>query len=160
MKILSFIPRLIKAIFNKIKKAIGKGETPAAVNKELQKSPKEVKKALPILFDNKKDKKSKVSMIKKILIGAGAVGAAAVVGKKTMSKSKNDSGSSSNPISKMIGLLTKLKNALKRKSETEKKLEEVKRTQSPDPKGDIKKESEKKKIPQNPKGDDKKRKQK
>ena len=156
MKILSFIPRLIKAIFNKIKKAIGKGETPAAVNKELQKAPKEVKKALPILFDNKKDKKSKVSMIKKILIGAGAVGTAVVVGKKTMSKSKNTSDGSSNPISEMIGLLTNLKNALKRKSETEEKLEEAEKEQSSsDPKGDIKKGS-KNEIPQNPKGDIKK----
>lgn len=155
MKILSFIPRLIKAIFHKIKKAIGKGETPAAVNKELQKAPKEVKKALPILFDNKKDKKSKVSMIKKILIGAGAVGAAAVVGKKTMSKSKNDSDNSSNPVSKMIGLLTKLKNVSKRKSETEKKLEEAKKSQSSDLKGDSKKEN-KNEIPQNLKGDNKK----
>ena len=156
MKILSFIPRLIKAIFHKIKKAIGKGETPAAVNKELQKAPKEVKKALPILFDNKKDKKSKVSMIKKILIGAGAVGAAAVVGKKTMSKSKNDSDGSSNPISEMIGLLTNLKNALKRKSETEEKLEEAEKEQSSsDPKGNDKKGS-KNEIPQNPKGNDKK----
>ena len=159
MKILSFIPRLIKAIFHKIKKAIGKGETPAAVNKELQKAPKEVKKALPILFDNKKDKKSKVSMIKKILIGAGAVGAvatAAVVGKKTMSKSKNDSDGSSNPISEMIGLLTNLKNALKRKSETEEKLKEAKKEQSSsDPKGDSKKGS-KNEIPQNLKGNDKK----
>ena len=133
MKILSFIPRLIKAIFHKIKKAIGKGETPAAVNKELQKAPKEVKKALPILFDNKKDKKSKVSMIKKILIGAGAVGAvaaAAVVGKNAMSKSKSDDDSS-NAVSKMIGLFTKLKNVLKRKSETEKKLEEAKNENPP-----------------------------
>ena len=124
MKILSFIPRLIKAIFHKIKKAISKGETPAAVNKELQKAPKEVKKALPILFDNKKDKKSKVSMIKKILIGAstvGAVAAAEVVGKNAMSKSKSDDDSS-NAASKMIGLFTKLKNVLKRKSETEKNL--------------------------------------
>ena len=158
MKILSFIPRLIKAIFNKIKKAIGKGETPAAVNKELQKAPKEVKKALPILFDNKKDKKAKVSMIKKILIGAGAVGAvaaAAVVGKNAMSKSKSDDDSS-NAASKMIGLFTKLKNVLKRKSETEKKLEEAEKEQSSsDPKGDIKKGS-KNEIPQNLKGNDKK----
>lgn len=134
MKILSFIPRLIKAIFHKIKKAIGKGETPAAVNKELQKAPKEVKKALPILFDNKKDKKSKVSMIKKILIGAstvGAVAAAAVVGKNAMSKSKSDDDSS-NAASKMIGLFTKLKNVLKRKSETEKKLEEARKATSKD----------------------------
>ena len=153
MKILSFIPRLIKAIFHKIKKAIGKGETPAAVNKELQKAPKEVKKALPILFDNKKDKKSKVSMIKKILIGAGAVGAvaaAAVVGKNAMSKSKNDNDGSSNPISEMIGLLTNLKNALKRKSETEEKLEEAEKEQSSsDPKGNDKKEN-KNEIPQIP----------
>ena len=124
MKILSFIPRLIKAIFHKIKKAIGKGETPAAVNKELQKAPKEVKKALPILFDNKKDKKSKVSMIKKILIGAGAVGTAAVVGKKTMSKSKSDDDSSSST-NKVTEALTKLKNALKIRTKTKKKLEEA-----------------------------------
>lgn len=124
MKILSFIPRLIKAIFHKIKKAISKGETPAAVNKELQKAPKEVKKALPILFDNKKDKKSKVSMIKKILIGAGAVGAAAVVGKKTMSKSKSDDDSSSST-NKVTEALTKLKNALKIRTKTKKKLEEA-----------------------------------
>lgn len=154
MKILSFIPRLIKAIFNKIKKAIGKGETPAAVNKELQKAPKEVKKALPILFDNKKDKKSKVSMIKKILIGAGSVGAAAIVGKNVISKSKNDSDSSSNPISKMIGLLTKLKNALKRKSETEKKLEEAKKETLPESKGvqrsNEKRSSKTPQVPQEP----------
>ena len=154
MKILSFIPRLIKAIFHKIKKAISKGETPAAVNKELQKAPKEVKKALPILFDNKKDKKSKVSMIKKILIGAGAVGAvatAAVVGKKTMSKSKNDSDGSSNPISEMIGLLTNLKNTLKRKSETEEKLEEAKKETPPESKG-VQRSNEKRgsKTPQVP----------
>ena len=124
MKILSFIPRLIKAIFHKIKKAISKGETPAAVNKELQKAPKEVKKALPILFDNKKDKKSKVSMIKKILIGAGAVGTAAVVGKKTMSKSKSDDDSSSST-NKVTEALTKLKNALKIRTKTKKKLEEA-----------------------------------
>ena len=145
MKILSFIPRLIKAIFNKIKKAIGKGETPAAVNKELQKAPKEVKKALPILFDNKKDKKSKVSMIKKILIGAGAVGVAAVVGKKTMSKSKNDSGNSGSDTNKLTEKLTKLKSDLKTRSNTKKKLEEAKRAQSPDPKGNDEKENEKKK---------------
>lgn len=157
MKILSFIPRLIKAIFHKIKKAIGKGETPAAVNKELQKAPKEVKKALPILFDNKKDKKSKVSMIKKILIGAGAVGAvatAAVVGKKTMSKSKNDSDGSSNPISEMIGLLTNLKNTLKRKSETEEKLEEAKKETPPESKGvqrsNEKRSSKTPQVPQEP----------
>ena len=131
MKILSFIPRLIKAIFHKIKKAIGKGETPAAVNKELQKAPKEVKKALPILFDNKKDKKSKVSMIKKILIGAGTVGAAAIVGKNVMSKSKENSNDSSNAASKMTELFNKLKNVLKRKSETEKKLEEAKNENPP-----------------------------
>lgn len=127
MKILSFIPRLIKAIFHKIKKAIGKGETPAAVNKELQKAPKEVKKALSILFDNKKDKKSKVSMIKKILIGTATVGAvatAAVVGKKTMSKSKSDDDSSSST-NKVTEALTKLKNALKIRTKTKKKLEEA-----------------------------------
>lgn len=134
MKILSFIPRLIKAIFHKIKKAISKGETPTAVNKELQKAPKEVKKALPILFDNKKDKKSKVSTIKKILIGASTVGAAAIVGKNVMSKSKSDDDSS-NAASKMIGLFTKLKNVLKRKSETEKKLEEVRKETPPKSEG-------------------------
>lgn len=128
MKILSFIPRLIKAIFHKIKKAISKGETPAAVNKELQKAPKEVKKALPILFDNKKDKKSKVSMIKKILIGAGTVGAvaaAAVVGKNAMSKSKKKNDDSSSSTNKVTEALTKLKNALKIRTKTKKKLEEA-----------------------------------
>ena len=53
MKIITFIPRLIKALFETISEKLKKTKP----SKELQKAPKEVKEKLTTVFDKKKDKK-------------------------------------------------------------------------------------------------------
>ena len=67
MKILTFIPRLIKALFQTISEKLKKTK-PA---KELQNASKETKKALADAFDKKKDKKKRVGIISALLITGG-----------------------------------------------------------------------------------------
>ena len=76
MKILTFIPRLIKALFQTIKEKFKKTKP----SKELQKAPKEVKEKLATAFDKKKDKKKRIAIAASLMLGAGAVGVATGVG--------------------------------------------------------------------------------
>ena len=73
MKILTFIPRLIKALFETISEKLKKTKP----SKELQQSPKETKEAFVEIFDKKKDKKKRIAAILKVLGVAGVVGGAA-----------------------------------------------------------------------------------
>ena len=72
MKILTFIPRLIKALFETISEKLKKTK----LSKELQQSPKETKEAFVEIFDKKKDKKKRIAAILKVLGVAGVVGGA------------------------------------------------------------------------------------
>ena len=72
MKILTFIPRLIKALFETISEKLKKTKP----SKELQQSPKETKEAFVEIFDKKKDKKKRKAAILTILGVTGAVGGA------------------------------------------------------------------------------------
>lgn len=76
MKIITFIPRLIKALFQTIKEKFKKIKP----SKELQKAPKEVKEKLATAFDKKTDKKKRIATIASLILGAGAVGVATGVG--------------------------------------------------------------------------------
>ena len=76
MKIITFIPRLIKALFQTIKEKFKKIKP----SKELQKAPKEVKEKLTTAFDKKKDKKKRIATVASLILGAGAVGVATKVG--------------------------------------------------------------------------------
>ena len=76
MKILTFIPRLIKALIQTISEKLKKTK-PA---KELQNASKETKKALADAFDKKKDKKKRVAIVTSLILGAGAAGIATKVG--------------------------------------------------------------------------------
>ena len=82
MKILTFIPRLIKALFETISEKLKKTKP----SKELQQSPKETKEAFVEIFDKKKDKKKRIAAILKVLGVAGVVGGA-VAGVRHISKS-------------------------------------------------------------------------
>ena len=81
MKILTFIPRLIKALFETISEKLKKTKP----SKELQQSPKETKEAFVEIFDKKKDKKKRIAAILKVLGVAGVVGGA-VAGVRHISK--------------------------------------------------------------------------
>ena len=72
MKILTFIPRLIKALFQTISEKLKKTK----LSKELQRAPKETKEAFVEIFDKKKDKKKRKTVILKVLGVAGVVGGA------------------------------------------------------------------------------------
>ena len=76
MKIITFIPRLIKALFETISEKLKKTKP----SKELQKAPKEVKEKLTTVFDKKKDKKKRIATIASLILGAGAVGVATKAG--------------------------------------------------------------------------------
>ena len=76
MKIITFIPRLIKALFETIKEKFKKIKP----SKELQQAPKEVKEKLTTVFDKKKDKKKRIATVASLILGAGAVGVATKVG--------------------------------------------------------------------------------
>lgn len=76
MKIITFIPRLIKALFQTIKEKFKKTKP----SKELQNAPKEVKEKLATAFDKKTDKKKRIATIASLILGAGAVGVATGVG--------------------------------------------------------------------------------
>ena len=82
MKILTFIPRLIKALFETISEKLKKTKQ----SKELQQAPKETKEAFVEIFDKKKDKKKRIAAILKVLGVAGVVGGA-VAGVRHISKS-------------------------------------------------------------------------
>ena len=81
MKILTFIPRLIKALFQTISEKLKKTKP----SKELQQSPKETKEAFVEIFDKKKDKKKRKAAILTVLGITGAVGGA-VAGVRHISK--------------------------------------------------------------------------
>ena len=76
MKIITFIPRLVKALLQTIKEKFKKIKP----SKELQKAPKEVKEKLTTVFDKKKDKKKRIATVASLILGAGAVGVATGVG--------------------------------------------------------------------------------
>ena len=76
MKIITFIPRLVKALFQTIKEKFKKIKP----SKELQQAPKEVKEKLATVFDKKKDKKKRIATIASLILGAGAVGVATKAG--------------------------------------------------------------------------------
>ena len=76
MKIITFIPRLIKALFETISEKLKKTKP----SKELQQAPKEVKEKLTTAFDKKKDKKKRIATVASLILGAGAVGVATKVG--------------------------------------------------------------------------------
>ena len=76
MKILTFIPRLIKALFQTISEKLKKTKP----SKELQKAPKEVKEKLTAVFDKKKDKKKRIATVASLILGTGVVGVATGVG--------------------------------------------------------------------------------
>ena len=82
MKILTFIPRLMKALFQTIKEMFKKIKP----SKELQKAPKEVKEKLTTVFDKKKDKKKRIATVASLILGAGAVGVATKVGVDKLSE--------------------------------------------------------------------------
>ena len=75
MKIITFIPRLVKALLQTIKEKFKKIKP----SKELQKAPKEVKEKLTTVFDKKKDKKKRIATIASLILGAGVVGVATKV---------------------------------------------------------------------------------
>ena len=81
MKIITFIPRLVKALFQTISEKFKKIKP----SKELQKAPKEVKEKLTTVFDKKKDKKKRIATIASLILGAGAVGVATKVGVDNLS---------------------------------------------------------------------------
>ena len=70
MKIITFIPRLVKALFQTIKEKFKKIKP----SKELQQAPKEVKEKLTTVFDKKKDKKKRIVTIASLILGAGVAG--------------------------------------------------------------------------------------
>ena len=76
MKIITFIPRLVKALLQTIKEKFKKIKP----SKELQKAPKEVKEKLTTVFDKKKDKKKRIATIASLILGTGVVGVATGVG--------------------------------------------------------------------------------
>ena len=82
MKIITFIPRLIKALFQTISEKFKKIKP----SKELQKAPKEVKEKLTTAFDKKKDKKKRIATVASLILGAGAVGVATKVGSRKLSE--------------------------------------------------------------------------
>ena len=81
MKILTFIPRLVKALFETISEKLKKTK----LSKELQKAPKEVKEKLATAFDKKTDKKKRIVTIASLILGAGVVGVATKVGVDNLS---------------------------------------------------------------------------
>ena len=103
MKIITFIPRLIKALFQTIKEKFKKIEP----SKELQKAPKEVKEKLATAFDKKKDKKKRIATVASLILGAGAVGAATKVGVHKLRER-----SFSNGIDKLNDTIVKLVNEI------------------------------------------------
>ena len=81
MKILTFIPRLVKALFQIISEKLKKTK----LSKELQQAPKEVKEKLTTVFDKKKDKKKRIVTIASLILGAGVVGVATKAGVHNLS---------------------------------------------------------------------------
>ena len=81
MKIITFIPRLVKALLQTISEKFKKIKP----SKELQKAPKEVKEKLTTVFDKKKDKKKRIATVASLILGAGAVGVATKVGVDNLS---------------------------------------------------------------------------
>ena len=82
MKIITFIPRLVKALLQTISEKFKKIKP----SKELQKAPKEVKEKLTTVFDKKKDKKKRIATVASLILGAGAVGVATKVGVDKLSE--------------------------------------------------------------------------
>ena len=103
MKIITFIPRLIKALLQTIKEKFKKTKP----SKELQKAPKEVKEKLTTVFDKKKDKKKRIATVASLILGAGAVGVATKVGVHKLRER-----SFSNGIDKLNDTIVKLVNEI------------------------------------------------
>ena len=103
MKIITFIPRLVKALFQTIKEMFKKIKP----SKELQKAPKEVKEKLTTVFDKKKDKKKRIATVASLILGAGAVGVATKVGVHKLRER-----SFSNGIDKLNDTIVKLVNEI------------------------------------------------
>ena len=103
MKIITFIPRLVKALFQTIKEMFKKTK----LSKELQKAPKEVKEKLTTVFDKKKDKKKRIATVASLILGAGAVGVATKVGVHKLRER-----SFSNGIDKLNDTIVKLVNEI------------------------------------------------
>ena len=108
MKILTFIPRLIKALIQTISEKLKKTK-PA---KELQNASKETKKALADAFDKKKDKRKRVAIVTSLILGAGAAGIATKVGVDKSKKRFID-----NEIRKMDELIVQITEEVKDKFE-------------------------------------------
>ena len=103
MKIITFIPRLVKALFQTIKEMFKKIKP----SKELQKAPKEVKEKLTTAFDKKKDKKKRIATVASLILGAGVVGVATKVGSRKLRER-----SFSNGIDKLNDTIVKLVNEI------------------------------------------------
>ena len=103
MKIITFIPRLVKALFQTIKEKFKKIKP----SKELQKAPKEVKEKLTTVFDKKKDKKKRIATVASLILGAGAVHTVAKFGVRKLRKR-----SFSNGIDKLNDTIVKLVNEI------------------------------------------------
>ena len=103
MKIITFIPRLIKALFETISEKLKKTKP----SKKLQQAPKEVKEKLTTAFDKKKDKKKRIATIASLILGAGVVGVATKVGVH-----KLRGRSFSNGIDKLNDTIVKLVNEI------------------------------------------------
>ena len=131
MKILTFIPRLIKALIQTISEKLKKTK-PA---KELQNASKETKKALADAFDKKKDKKKRVAIVTSLILGAGAAGIAIKVGvdkSSTNTKQNKPKGTpTSNPevekkAEKIVDEIDKTIDILKKKAdEINKKIKDL-----------------------------------
>ena len=103
MKIITFIPRLVKALFQTIKEMFKKIKP----SKELQKAPKEVKEKLTTAFDKKTDKKKRIAIVASLILGAGAVGVATKAGIHKLREH-----SFSNGIDKLNDTIVKLVNEI------------------------------------------------
>ena len=103
MKIITFIPRLIKALFQTITEKFKKIKP----SKELQKAPKEVKEKLTTVFDKKKDKKKRIATVASLILGAGAVHTVAKFGVRKLRER-----SFSNGIDKLNDTIVKLVNEI------------------------------------------------
>lgn len=131
MKILTFIPRLIKALIQTISEKLKKTK-PA---KELQNASKETKKSLADAFDKKKDKKKRVAIVTSLILGAGAAGIATKVGvdkSSTNTKQNKPKGTpTSNPevekkAEKIVDEIDKTIDILKKKAdEINKKIKDL-----------------------------------
>ena len=103
MKIITFIPRLIKALFETISEKLKKTKP----SKELQQAPKEVKEKLTTAFDKKKDKKKRIATVASLILGAGAVHTVAKFGVRKLRER-----SFSNGIDKLNDTIVKLVNEI------------------------------------------------